>query len=82
MTCHVYDLYQRNAVNLDGDQKDKRRSLLTDYPDVFSAGPQDLGRTSLVKHKTDTSEAKPIRQRPRRLPFLQMEEASRTLLMT
>ena len=33
--------------------------------------PVDLGRKSIVKHEIRTSESKPIRQNPRRLPSSQ-----------
>ena len=35
----------------------------------------DLGRTDLVKHKIDTGDAAPIRQRPRRVPMHMQDEA-------
>ncbi len=52
-------------------------NLLTEYADV--SGPKDIGRTSKVKHRIDTGQAKPIRQRARRLPLTKMEEASKAV---
>ena len=71
----VRDLYERSAVNLDDGQKVTLRKLLCEFSDVFSEGSPDLGRTSKVKHTTDTGDARPIRQPARRLPLSKMEEA-------
>lgn len=43
--------------------------LLCENTDIFSHGPNDLGRTKLVKHKIKTGNARPIKQPPRRLPY-------------
>ena len=43
--------------------------LLCENTDIFSQGPNDLGRTKLVKHKIKTGNARPIKQPPRRLPY-------------
>ena len=40
---------------------------------MFSKGPDDIGRTSFVKHKINTGDAKPIKQVPRRLPYSKRE---------
>ena len=36
--------------------------------DVFSRGDDDIGRTNVVKHSTDTGNAHPVKQKPRRHP--------------
>ena len=70
----VRDLVERSSVNVGVDQQEKIHSLLTEFADVFSSGPQDLGSSSKVKHKIDTGDARPIRQpAARRLPFSKME---------
>ena len=40
---------------------------------MFSEDPDDIGRTSFVKHKMNTGNAKPIKQVPRRLPCSKRE---------
>ena len=40
--------------------------LLCEFQDIFSTGPQDLGKTELTKHVIDTGAAAPYRQPPRR----------------
>ena len=37
------------------------------YRYVFSKRPGDIGWTSLTKHRTDTGDGVPIKQRPRRI---------------
>ena len=46
---------------------------------MFFAGPGDIGRTSLVTHQINTSDARPIRQQPRRLPLHKKLEAEKEI---
>ena len=46
-----------------------------EFQDIFSSGLHGLGQTGVTKHKTNTDDASPIRQNPRRLPIAQREEA-------
>lgn len=46
----------------------KLRSIFASYSDVFSKRPGDIGQTNLARHKIDTGDAIPIKQRPRRVP--------------
>ena len=50
-------------------------ALLVKFADVFARSTDDLGRTSIVGHETNTSGTRPIRQHPRRLPLSQRVEA-------
>jgi len=52
---------------------------LEDYWSIFAENEDDLGRTSIVQHHINTSDAVPIRQRPRRVPFAKEAEISRQL---
>ena len=52
----------------------ERNALLTTllrYADVFE---HSLGHTTVVRHKIDTGDSPPIRQRPRRLPYAYRKE--------
>ena len=49
--------------------------FLLEFQDIFSKGPQDLGKTGLAKHEINTGVAVPVRQHPRRLPLAQREKA-------
>lgn len=46
-----------------------------EYADVFASDPEDFGRTDETTHKIDTGDSHPIRQRMRRIPPCQREEA-------
>ncbi len=61
---HLRDLYDRSVTHLGPDEKRQVRQLLHEFPDVFSAGPHDLGCTDIVKHQIHTGDAAPIRQPP------------------
>ena len=76
---HLKDLYTRSAEGLSDGQQLQPLELLCEFQDIFSRGPQDLGRTGLAKHEIDTGAAAPVRQPPRRLPLAQREEARKTV---
>ena len=45
------------------------RELLIEFQDVFAKHDLDLGHLSAVKHKIDTKDSPPVRQRIRRTPL-------------
>ena len=51
---------------LDIQQQRKFEQLMKNYEDIFVKSKNELGKTNVVKHKIDTGNAKPIRQRPYR----------------
>ncbi|CAJ1061433.1 unnamed protein product [Xyrichtys novacula] len=64
---HLQSLYAESCVNLLEEDRWRLAELLTSYSDVFSTGPTNLGRTSLVKHDIMTTTEPPIKQQPRRM---------------
>ena len=76
---HVKSLYERSITALEPHQHPSVYRLLCEYAHLFSKGPEDLGRTDIVKHRIDTGNAPPIRQTPRRLPLAKREEASQAI---
>ena len=66
-----------NAVidsTLTCEDKDRVQRLMYKYSDVFD---DKLGHTKLVTHKIDTGNNQPIKQAPRRLPYVYRDEATR-----
>ena len=57
--------------------KEKLRSLISAYQDIFSHHPGDIGKTHLVEHRIDTGDTTPIRQRPRRVPIKLREQVEK-----
>ena len=74
---HLRDLFARSVTGLSESECVDVCQLLTQFSDVFSAGPHDLGCTDLVKHHIDTGSSKPVRQPPRRLPWTKRENAEK-----
>ena len=72
---HLRDLYGRSVVGLSTPEQKEVYQFLTEFSDLFSSGPQDLGCTDLVQHRINTGQTPPIRQPPRRLPLAKREEA-------
>ncbi|CAB4032308.1 Hypothetical predicted protein [Paramuricea clavata] len=79
--CELTDsLYENSIKDLTSlDEKTKVYNLLCENTDIFSQGPNDLGRTKLVKHKINTGNARPIKQPPRRLPYSKRTAASQAI---
>ncbi len=49
------------------------------HSDVFARSSNDLGHTSVVKHKINTGNNQPVKQRPRRPPFAFADEESKII---
>ena len=79
LPAHVQPLYEKATPNLSPSEREQLHSLLYDYSNLFSQGPQDLGQTDLVEHHIDTENARPLRQAPRRLPLVKRNEAERAV---
>ena len=68
---HIQDLFKRSCKNLSQQQSQELKQLLIKHQNVFAKSPNDLGRTTVVKHKIHVQEnVKPIKQRPRRAPIV------------
>ena len=60
-----------------GEEKDRFREILRRYSDCFSLHEYDLGRTSVVTHRIDTGDSRPVKQVLRRQPLVHQEEIER-----
>ena len=65
---HVKLLLNQVDCSVDRGVKERLRSLLSRYGDVFSKDEYDLGDANLVKHTIDTGQNRPIKQQLRRQP--------------
>ena len=57
---HLVSLCEKSTAGLSEEDARKVRKFLTNYSDVFSSGPMDLGHTGLVKHHIPTADKLPI----------------------
>ena len=76
LPSHLRTLWTSSSEDLPEEQAIALAHLLEEFQDVFAQNDQDLGCTSIIHHRIDTGEAKPIKQRMRRTPigFEQEEE--------
>lgn len=65
-------------TDLSNTQKEQINALLMKYAHVFATSTSDLGRTSALRHRIETTGA-PIRQGVRRTPPLQREAVKKML---
>ena len=67
----------QNCQNLSPVEKEQLYQLLLANSDILSTQQSDLGRTDCIRHKIDTGNAAPIRQRTRRLAPHQHQKAKK-----
>jgi len=65
----VEQMMGRLYKELNVEQRQKVRCLLSQYRSILSTRDDDIGRTHLLEHTIDTGDHKPIRQPLRRQPF-------------
>ena len=59
------------------EEKEKLRTIMKQYIEVFAKTKMDVGHTTVVKHKIDTQGHEPIKQRPYRIPHHLREIANK-----
>ncbi|XP_036001790.1 uncharacterized protein LOC118565513 [Fundulus heteroclitus] len=72
---HLQELYTQSSIELNREQQLQLAQLLCTYDTVFSTGPDDLGRTSLVQHDIMTRPGIPVKQPPRRMACEKQQSA-------
>jgi hypothetical protein len=60
---HIKNLWEKSCANLDEEQREAVRKLLIEYEDVFAKNDSDIGCFTDIKHKIETHEMKPCRDR-------------------
>ena len=66
--------------NLTADQYQELEKLLMDNSDVFAVSESELEHTNVVKHSIDTGDHPPIKQNPRRTPFVHRDKISQLII--
>ena len=64
------------SPHLNGKDKHKLQALLDDFTDVFN---DQITECTITKHKINIGDAMPIKQCPRRLPYVHRDEAERQI---
>ena len=67
------------SVHLTPTENNRLNLLLDQYSDVIAALNLDLGRTSVIRHKIDTGDARPIKQPPYRVSQTQKAEIEKQI---
>ena len=76
---HLQSMVDLAAENLTKPELEKFSQLITKYQDVFTGADGRVGRTHLVEHSIDTGDARPTKQKHRRLPLAQVEKVDKEL---
>jgi hypothetical protein len=70
---HIQCVLERLPSSLTNEQRCQAVELITKYSTVFSKSDFDIGRTTLMRHKIETRNSRPVRQHLRRHPFAHLE---------
>jgi len=77
----VFDFIEKLVDDVDDSLPESAcialHEILKDHADVFSQSEYDLGRTDIITHHIDTSDARPVRQPLRRFPPAHREAISK-----
>ena len=77
---HLHDLYERTVKNLTEDGSVSRlNALCMQFGDIFSKHSNDFGKTNLIRHHIETGNEIPFRDRPRRIPDMQLSIIKKTV---
>ena len=76
---HLKSLFQKSAEGKTESEKGVIAGLLVKHSNTFSKSDWDLGVTNLAEHSIDTGDARPIKQRPRRVPLAYADEEKKAL---
>jgi hypothetical protein len=66
---HLKQLYAEAIEDFNLDEAEKTKKILLHFKDLFSKSKDDFGRTPVTKHRTNTDNAGPTKQPPRRLHY-------------
>ncbi|KAI3352572.1 hypothetical protein L3Q82_005508 [Scortum barcoo] len=78
---HLQELYIRSFMDLNDNEKLELSNLLCAYESVFSRGPGDLGRTSLMQHDIITWPGAPVKQLLCRMAGEKQQHADQKILI-
>ena len=76
---HLRCLLDNISKDCSAEQREVVAGLLTDYKDVFTTPGGDIGHTTMAEHHIDTGTARPVKQRPRRVPLAKRAAAEKEL---
>lgn len=61
------------------NQSSSEENSITEFKDLFSRTPEDIGRITRTQQRIDTGNHTSIRQHPNKLPFAKQEEVQELL---
>jgi transposase InsO family protein len=73
MTEQLVQLHSRSSKHLSQNESKQLKDVLLHYQHAFAKDDDDLGRCTLVKHRINVGNARPIKQAPRRQALTKRE---------
>jgi len=66
-------------ANISSEEKDELEKILIGNSEIFAQTNRELGKTSIVKHKIRTGDARPVQGRKFRTPYAYREKLKQTI---
>ena len=66
---HLKDMFSKSSKDLDKSETEQLKQFLIKHENIFCASSADNGHTTLIKHKIETDNAKPVKKYPYRIPL-------------
>ena len=76
---HLADMFDRAKKTISQREQIALGLLICGYTNVFSTGSRDLGKFTLIRHRINTFNEEPVRERLRRTPLTFQGEEEKTL---
>lgn len=65
---HLKELLKKSKQHLDTEQTIELARMLIEFQDIISKDDLDLGHFTKIRHRIDTGDASPVKERVRRTP--------------
>ena len=75
----ILDKIDWSEAALNPDQLHAAKQFVSEWSDIFSHNDNDIGLTSLVKHRIELSDPRPFKQRYRHIPKHMYDEVKKHL---
>ena len=76
---NLLEIYNKACDGKSPEEKELIQLVLCQYATIFSKCDSDLGLTTLVEHRIDTGDTRPIKQPPRKVSMAFAEEEKKLI---
>ena len=79
LPSYLREMFKKSCTHISDQEAEQFAKLLSEFKDAFASSDTDLGCFTAIKHKINTANATPVKQRMRRTPIGFQEEEEKHL---